>query len=265
MKLRVALGRFLMRLGRFIESLTVVVMNPDELIGFNRMRYDGSEAVAFWGEDSLVDQGLSREEEDLVAQVPRKSGRLLLLGLGGGREAIPLVQMGFEVVGVDFIKEMVEKARENAARHGVAIQGLVQEISQLEVPPTSFDLVVFARTMYSSIPTRTRRVQLLKTITNALKPGGYFLCQFILDPAMKVSRRAEVVRRAIALLTWGNRHYQKGDVLWGLEFSHIFLSEEELRSEFADSGFDVVYFQPQEFGTWRGAVLRRPDCKLEVS
>ena len=265
MKLRVALGRFLIRLAKFIESLTVVVMNPDELIDFNRMSYAASEAVAFWGQDSLVDQGLFLEEEDLLAQVSLKGGRLLILGLGGGREAIPLVKMGFEVVGVDFIKDIVDKARENAARHGVQVQGLVQEFSQLEAPPTSFDLVVIARTMYSSVPTRTRRVQLLKKIRKALKPGGYLLCQFILNPSLKVSRQSELLRKTIALLSWGNRYYQKGDVICGLEFHHVFLSEEELRSEFADAGFDVEYFQSQEFGIRRGAILRRSNCKRQIS
>ncbi len=39
---------------------------------------------------------------------------------------------------------------------------------------------------------------------------------------------------------------------------HIFLSEGELKSEFGAAGFEVLYFQPQDFGNWRGAVLQRP-------
>jgi SAM-dependent methyltransferase len=169
-----------------------------------------------------------------------------------------MARMGFEVVGVDYIKDMVEKARANAARHGVAIQGLVQEISQLDVQLASFDLVVIFSAMYSSIPTRTRRVQMLKRIHDALKPGGYFLCQFILNPAIDLTRKAELARKAFALLTWGNRWFEKGDVIRGSEFLHIFLSEDELRSEFAAGGFEVLHFQSQEFGAWRGAVLQRP-------
>lgn len=262
MNLRVGLGHLVARLGRFIESLTVVVMRPDDLMEYSRRQYSGPEALSEWGEDSLLDEGLYPAEEDLLAQVPLKSGRLLLLGLGGGRDAIPLARMGFEVVGVDFIKDMIKKARENAARHGVALQGLVQEISHLEVPPASFDLVVLSPSMYSSIPTRTRRVEMLKRIHNALKPEGYFLCQFILSPAIKVTRKAELVRRALALVTCGNRWYEKGDTLWRGGFVHIFLSDDELISEFAAGGFEILYFQPEKFGAWRGAVLRRLNPNL---
>lgn len=258
MQLRVELGRFLLRLGRFIESLAVVVMRPDDLVEFGRRQYARPKEVAEWGGDSVLDQGLFPGEKALLDQVPVKSGRLLLLGLGGGRDAIALARLGFEVVGVDFVQDMVEKARENAARHGVALQGLVQDISQLEVPPASFDLAALSPAMYSCIPTRARRVQMLRRIRQALKPEGYFLCQFILNPALRVTRRAELLRKAFALLTGGNRGYEKGDTLRGPGFSHIFLDEGELRSEFADGGFELIHFQSGEFGTWRGAVLQRP-------
>lgn len=258
MNLRVPLGRFLIRLGNFIESLSLVVMRPDDLMEFNRRRYDNPEAVGHWGEDSLVEEGLTRGEQDLLAQLPIKKGRLLLLGVGGGRDAIALAKRGFAVVGVDFIQDLVAKAQEQAVRHGVAIEGLVQEISRLEVPPASFDLAVISPAMYSCIPTRGRRVAMLRRIFAALRPGGYFLCQFILDPGQKHNPRAILARKAIALLTWGNRWYEPGDGLWGAEFMHLFLSEGEVSSEFAAAGFDPVYFQSPEFGTWRGTILQRP-------
>ncbi|HEY9072923.1 MAG TPA: hypothetical protein VIN67_02215, partial [Desulfobaccales bacterium] len=74
----------------------------------------------------------------------------------------------------------------------------------------------------------------------------------------KVDWRVELARKAVGLLTWGNRWHEPGDGLWGKEFMHIFLSEDELKSEFAAAGFDVLYFQSQKFGTWRAAVLQRP-------
>jgi len=158
----------------------------------------------------------------------------------------------------DFIQELVAKAEENATRHGVFLQGLVQEISRLEVPTASFDLVLISAAMYSCIPTRERRVEMLTRIKSALKPGGYFLCQFILEPDKRPDSRAELARKAFALLSGGNRWHEPGDVLRGAEYMHLFLSEGELRSEFAAAGFAVLHFQSEEFGTWRGAVLQRP-------
>jgi SAM-dependent methyltransferase len=256
--LRIKIGRFLIKLGSFIQSLSLVVMRPDDLVQFNRESYDHSAAIASWGDDALLDQGLTPGETDLLAHLPIQQGRLLLLGLGGGRDAIALGKMGFAVVGVDFVPEMVARAEENAARHGVTIQGIVQEISRLEMPPASFDLGLISAAMYSSIPTRRLRVATLQRIKAALKPKGYFLCQFILDPETKVDWRLAWARKAVGLLSWGNRWHEPGDTLRGTEFTHIFLSEDELKSEFGAAGFDVVYFQSPQFGAWRAAVLQRP-------
>jgi SAM-dependent methyltransferase len=258
MNLRIKLGRFFIRLGRFIESLAGVVMRPADLVELNRLRYAERPAVSSWGRESVADIGLTDAEKDLFAQLPIKNGRVLVLDLGGGRDAIALAKKGFEVVGVDFVKDLVAKAEKNAARHGVSIQGLVQEISQLEVPSASFDLALIFAAMYSSIPTLGRRLEMLQRIKAALKPEGYFLCQFLFDPDQKPNRRAELARQAFALLTWGNRWRQPGDVIWGREFMHTFLSEDELRSEFGAAGFEVLYIQPQEIGIVRGAVLQKP-------
>ena len=74
MNLRVKLGRFFIRLGRIIESLVVVVMRPADLVDFNRLRYADRADISHWGEESLVDQGLSPAEHDLIAQLPIKNG-----------------------------------------------------------------------------------------------------------------------------------------------------------------------------------------------
>lgn len=259
MNQRIRLGKLFIRAGSFIQSLAVVVMRPVDLVEFNRLKYASPSEVSAWGAETLAAAGLTAAEKDLFARLPIKQGRLLLLGLGGGRDAIALAKMGFDVVGVDFIPELVAQAQENAARHGVSLKGVVQEISQLEFPPASFDLGLISAAMYSCLPTRERRVAMLTRIKTALKPGGYFLCQFILDPEKPVNPRAQLARKVFAFLTRGNRWLEPGDVLKGpAEYLHIFLSPGELRSEFAAAGFAVLYFQSEEFGTWRGAVLQRP-------
>jgi hypothetical protein len=79
--------------------------------------------------------------------------------------------------------------------------------------------------MYSCVPTKKRRVEMLRKISKALKPGGYFACQFNWDRRSKPSPTGELVRRAFALLTLGNLGYEKGDMLWGnVEFAHAFSS-----------------------------------------
>lgn len=238
---RVSLARGLLRLGAFVQSLAVVVMKPDDLTEFSRQTYVRPHNVEAWAEDAIVDSGLSDYERELIAAAPATGGDLLLLGVGGGREAIPLARMGYRVTGVDYVTEMVERARENAARRGVSIQGLVQEISQLDVPAGTYDVVWLSRSMYSCVPARARRVGMVRRIAQALKPGGLFLCQFQWHADGPRRGKGEWIRRAIAICSFGNQAYEAGDTLWAnVEFVHEFASEEAIRSELEEGGLSVV-------------------------
>lgn len=252
------MGRFLIRLGRFINSLAVVIMRPDDLVEFGRQTYASLESVENLCRKETVDLGLTAEETALLEKVPLKRGRLLLLGVGGGREAIPLARLGFDVRGVDFVGDLVERSIENAKERGITISGLVQDVSKLDVTDNTYDMVWLSAAMYSCIPTRRKRVEMLKRIRKALKPGGYFICQFQWDTRGGPRPRGLLARKAVAFLTMGNLQYEPGDKLWGnSEFIHAFSSQDDLRSEFTEGGFDVVLIQISNELMLGGAVLAR--------
>ena len=256
MRTRIVFGRLLIRLGNFIESLAIMVMRPADLVEFGRQMYARPHNVAGWGHQDTIDGGLATDEKALLERLPSRKGPLLLLGLGGGREAIPLVRAGFEVTGVDFVPAMVEQAQQNAAQRGVSITGLVQEISQLDVTPGSYDVVWLSAKMYSCVPTQRRRVAMLRRIRQALSPGGYFVCQFHWGSSDKRSPTVELIRQVVAHLTLGNLSYEEGDMLWwNVEFVHGFLSEKELCAEFEEGGFDVVHLQICDSMLRGGAIL----------
>jgi SAM-dependent methyltransferase len=257
MRLRLSFARFLLKLGEFVQTLPVVVMRPDDLVEFSRQHYARPD-LAGWADGALVDSGLTAEELDLLDALPAKTGHLMLLGVGGGREVIPLARMGFRVTGVDFVSEMVERAKENAACRGICIEGLVQEISQLEVPACSYDVIWLSSVAYSFVPTRSRRVNMLRRIAQALRPGGFFLFQFHRDTRLHHSQKVQFARRLIAACTMGNLAYEEGDMLWGnVEFIHAFASEEEVRSELVEANLSVVRFQTDRNPIRCGAVSRK--------
>lgn len=257
MRPRITFGRFLIRLGKFVESLAIMVMRPDDLIEFGRQSYARPHMVDIWGKAERMEQGLRPEEMTLLGALPLKEGRLLLLGVGGGREAIPLAQEGFAVTGVDFIPGLVEKAIENAAQRGLKIEGLVQEVSELDVPASSYDVVWLTTAMYSYIPTQRRRVEMLRRIGQALRPGGYLVCGFRWDARSEFSHKGLWARKAVAYLTLGNLWYEPGDKLsGGIEFVHAFSSEEELRAEFEAGGFETLHVHIPR-GLSGGAVLEK--------
>jgi ubiquinone/menaquinone biosynthesis C-methylase UbiE len=258
MNLRLKLGYALIRLGRLLPYLAVGLMRPKDLMELNRQRYCRPGALEDWGKEELAGDGLYPGEQEMLESIPLKSGRVLILGVGSGREAIALGRQGFEVVGLDFSPGMVAQAQKNAARQGMNLEGIVQNFSSLEVPADSFDLMVLSAAMYSSIPTCQKRIQMLRRINRGLKPGGYFFCEFQLDPQFTCNSRTIRAMHLFALLTGGNRDFEVGDIIWGSEFSHVFQTADELRSEFIQGGFEALSLHSPR-GGWSRAILRKPE------
>jgi len=264
LKLRIALGRFLarflgpsvIRLGQFIQSLAVVVMKPDALLEFNRRLYTEHGVLKQWGQ-GLADNGLSSDEAALLSKLPVRNGRLLILGVGGGRDAIPFARLGFEVTGLDFIPEMVEKAKENAARQGLEIEGLIQDVSEISLPYEFYDVIWFSIFMYSFIPTRKRRVRMLKKLRMALKSDGCCVCQFYMATGSMTSRSSEFAKRLFAFATLGNRWYEKGDMIFRDGFTHAFTSVDELRSELEEGGFEIAHIHATGRTVNGGAIIKK--------
>jgi len=251
-------GNFLKKIASFICSLTVVIMKPNDLVEFTRQNYNMKEVQEKWGDEDYLINGLYPSELNLLEKIPFKKGRLLLICLGAGREAIPLARMGFEVVGVDFVPTMVSRAMEYADRQGVRIEALVQGITNLNLPRDSFDLVWCTNEIYSFIPTSKKRLDLLSTISDTLKPEGYFLCSFRLNAKAKPNPHAESMRKFLAWATL-NSWYETGDNFSRYEFIHTFFSIDEIAKEFFCGGFDILYFDKSG-----GAVLRKRGIKFEL-
>lgn len=255
METRIRFSRFLLRLGDFIQTLPVVIMKPDDLLAFSRQTYLQAENILAFSEESFVHQGLSSDEIELLEKIPEKSGKILILGVGGGREVIPFGKMGYQITGVDFIPELVRFAKKNAELNDIEFEGLVQDISKLDISSNNFDLVWLSKGMYSSIPSRSRRIDMAKRIFQTLKPGGYFICQFHFQKDQPDNKISETVRRIIAKSPFGNRFYEKGDNLWAKgEFIHFFTSLSAVSKELIQSGFQINYHNP-ELSTTRGGVV----------
>jgi len=252
------LGKGFLRLGRLIQSLAVAVMRPDDLVRFSRQTYQQSDSIAYWSSGEFVASGLYAPEAALLESLPVKQGRLLLLGVGGGREAIPLVQAGFAVTGVDYLAEFTEAAREQARRRGLSLDTLVGDISQLDLPASSFDVIWFSHAIYSLVPTRQRRITMLKTLHSALAEQGKVVCQFHWDPSVHRKKTQAGLAKLLAFITWGNLHYQNGDMLWrNSEFLHAFATEQDFTQECVEAGFKVESFKI--FPGWPrgGAILSK--------
>ncbi len=206
----------------------------------------------------FVDSGLLSGEKELFAELESKKGNLLLLGLGGGREAIFFAKSGFRVTGIDFVKEMVDKSMAHARESNVEIQGVVQDISQLDFPHGSFDVIWFSCSIYSSVPGRKKRIEMLARAKQLLVPEGRVACLFYWNPSVRHGNKRWVAGKLLSWLTLGNFSCEKGDILKNnQEFLHAFSNQDDLHAEFAEAGFEVLRFVFPDASHNAGALLRK--------
>ncbi|MFH1485204.1 MAG: class I SAM-dependent methyltransferase [Chloroflexota bacterium] len=102
-------------------------------------------------------------------------GKAIDIGCGPGMLAIELARRapGLEVVGLDLSEGMLETARENASRAGLAEAVTFQGGDALDIPfsDASFDLAVSTMSLHHW----TEPVKVLNEIARILRPGGKFV------------------------------------------------------------------------------------------
>ncbi len=104
-----------------------------------------------------------------VAALP--PGRALDLACGEGRNAIWLAEQGWDVTAVDYSQVALAKAREIAARRGVAPVFVAADLLEYHPAAGAFDLVAV---LYLQIPAAELHV-VLQRAAAAVAPGGTFL------------------------------------------------------------------------------------------
>ena len=119
--------------------------------------------------------GLWPAEEALVAEHLPEAARVLDLGCGAGRVAIPLAEMGLDVVGIDVSEGMIAAAREQA-KYAEQVRGAlsfdVGDATQLSFPDESFDSVLFCYNGIELVPGRRGKERVLMEALRVLRPGG---------------------------------------------------------------------------------------------
>jgi SAM-dependent methyltransferase len=112
----------------------------------------------------------SEDELGLLGEVQGR--RVLVLGCGGGQDAIALARRGAQVVGIDLSDEQIRFARELAQKEGLVapfVQGNIEELP--DVDAQSQDIVVSSHALnYVEHADRC-----FAEVFRVLKPGGIFV------------------------------------------------------------------------------------------
>jgi SAM-dependent methyltransferase len=128
---------------------------------------------------------------DLLASLAG-TGPVLELAIGTGRVALPLVERGLEVHGVDASERMVAKLREKPG--GIGIPVTMGDFADVPVDG-EYPLIYIVFNTFFALPSQDEQVRCFENIASHLTPEGLFvLSAFVPDPARFGGGRVSVSR-----------------------------------------------------------------------
>ena len=99
-------------------------------------------------------------------------GRVLDVGCGYGRIAIPLAQAGYEVTGLDIARNLLREARRQAAIRRVALTLTEGSMTALPYPDRSFDALLCLWSAFYELTAEDEQVAALGEMDRVLRDGG---------------------------------------------------------------------------------------------
>lgn len=116
---------------------------------------------------------LRKVEEKLLSQIPSGSS-ILDLGCGSGRFSIGAARFDkFKVTGVDITPEAIKASRKRAVDLNLSnAKFQVQDMTELEFGPNSFDYVFCPRFVINAVSTPSRRQMAVEEMLRVVKKGG---------------------------------------------------------------------------------------------
>jgi len=101
-----------------------------------------------------------------------KTGSVLDLGCGQGRDALIFARAGHRVVGVDVSSVGISQMRQVAEAEALDAEGVVADICTYQ-PDQRFDVVILDRVLH--MLAAEARIPMLETAMRAVTPGGHLL------------------------------------------------------------------------------------------
>jgi SAM-dependent methyltransferase len=115
-----------------------------------------------------------------VVRLAGGSGRVLELGVGTGRLAVPLAVAGLDVTGIDASPAMLDRLRRNDRGRRVAV---VAGDMVTDLPRGPFDVVLAAYNTLFNLLTAERQAACFAAAAERLAPGGSFVVEaFVPEP-----------------------------------------------------------------------------------
>lgn len=128
---------------------------------------------------------------EFFKEYPRR-GKVLDLGCGQGRDAIPIARLGFEVTGIDNSKVGIDQMIQISNSENLKITGLVGNIYIFD-NYQDFDIVLLDSVFHFEKHDKQREVDLISKIARDIKNNG-LICVCIQDTGYKVKVLEETIK-----------------------------------------------------------------------
>jgi SAM-dependent methyltransferase len=171
--------------------------------------YFGEEYFDIYG-PMLSEERTTREVEGIEKLLALPPGsRVLDLGCGHGRHAIPLAQRGYQVTGQDLSEVFLDRARAEAQARGVTVTWIHSDMREVPVAD-EFDAIISIFTAFGYFESDAEDQQVLQQVQKALRPGGYFLLDLMhRDAVVRGFQPFDVSRRDDGLVVTEERHFDQ--------------------------------------------------------
>ncbi|MBM7789584.1 class I SAM-dependent methyltransferase [Tenggerimyces flavus] len=153
--------------------------------------------------------GLWEDPADAVEYLAKLAdgGRVLELGIGTGRVAIPLAARGLDVQGVDASAEMVRVMRTKPGGDLPVIIGDAADVANLV--SGSFSLIYCVFSSFYGILTQKEQLRCLSGVFDRLQPGGSFVVETFYPDLTKFSNNKSLELFHFTperISIWASRH-----------------------------------------------------------
>lgn len=116
-----------------------------------------------------------------MLELAGRGGRVLELGVGTGRLAIPMSAAGLDVVGIDSSAAMLERLTERPG--GVAVATICGDMVD-DLPDSTFDACLVAYNTLFNLLDADSQQRCFREVARRLRTGGHFVVEAIVpDPA----------------------------------------------------------------------------------
>jgi SAM-dependent methyltransferase len=166
-------------------------------------RYSTEEFVYGKGPNDFLRQNVHR----------LKSGSILCLAEGEGRNAVYLARLGFDVTAVDSSSIGLEKAKRLAHENRVSIQTVHADLNDFIIEPDSWDNIV---SIFCHLPPALR-AKVHAAAARGLKPDGIFLLEAYTPQQLEYGTGGPPVAELLISIDQLQQDFQTLDILHGIE------------------------------------------------